>query len=68
MATVATITAGGCSFITVKGAGVVDRRTPARLALKGTCNAVHDFNRQTLTTYQIHVLALCPKLEEGSVA
>ena len=52
----------------VKGAGVVDRRTPARLALKGTCNAVHDFNRQTLTTYQIHVLALCPKLEEGSVA
>ena len=42
MATVATVIARDCSFIMVKGAGVVDRRTLARLTLKGTCNAVHD--------------------------
>ena len=29
-------------FIMVKGAGVVDRRTLARLAPKGTCSTVHD--------------------------
>ena len=43
MATVGTIIVRGCSFIMVKGAGVVDSTvTLARLALKGTCNAVHD--------------------------
>lgn len=67
-ATVATIMARGCSLIMVKGAGVVDRRTPARLALKGTCNAVHDLTVRLSRLIRFMFWPRVSKLEECSVA